>query len=398
MNTTTTYLIKFVLTLLIISFWSSPLQANEITELLQRIEQLEKQVAKGDNKTNAKIDALTDELMQQNQRLRISGFATVSATKSDVDFGSADREFTEKLNYSTDTRAGLQADFKISDDWSATIQGVATAFDEWQTEVEWAFIKYQATNEISFRAGRLRLPLYYYSESLDVGFAYPWVRPPVGFYITSLADYEGADAHYRFYNGDFTHHLSLFVGATEGTFPNGITTSIEEIWGGNYLLNYQNFGFRLAFTKSDISIDFSNVPFLSFLGQQDDQASQYITGFMYTGENLYTLVELSYAESEWNVVREGKQSHATVGYQLGRWMPYATYSFTEAENAHKAQYPQIFKPINLENNSLGIRFDASANINIKFQYDYFYNLLNVNNFQGLKEGTEVYSVSINGIF
>lgn len=38
---------------------------------------------------------------------------------------------------------------------------------------------------------RLRTPQYAHSDALDIGYSYPWVRPPVEMYNLPLDNYEG---------------------------------------------------------------------------------------------------------------------------------------------------------------------------------------------------------------
>jgi len=377
------------------------LAADEISELKQRVEQLEAQLAEQDTALNKKVDKLSNDIRLQHERLRVSGFATVGVTKSDVDFETADREFTEELNFSTDTKAGLQADFDIAEQWHATIQFTANAYENWNTEVEWAFIKYQPRRNLWFRVGRLRFPLYYFSESLDVGFAYPWVRPPMAFYVTSIANFEGMDATYSFYTGEFTHEISLHMGATEGKLPAGLETKVEDIRGLVYQITFYDFGLRFMTQKSTVTNDFSVIQPLSFLGELSDKSQFSSVAFSYIGENLYLLVEGILIDSEWTFIREGEQGQATIGYQWGPWMPFASYTYTSTSNEDKAKYPDIFDPqVQLDNSAVGLRYDINSNVNLKLQYDHFYNLggTSSSNFQGLEEGTDVYTINVNAIF
>src|SRR5690606_35325749 len=50
---------------------------------------------------------------------------------------------------------------------------------------------------LMLRGGRLRSPVFMYSETLDVGYTYPWLRLPDEVYsLVQLTSYEGADAVY----------------------------------------------------------------------------------------------------------------------------------------------------------------------------------------------------------
>ena len=67
--------------------------------------------------------------------------------------------------------------------------------DQWKANLEWAYLAFHATDNLTFRAGRLRTPVFMYSETLDVGITYPWLRLPDEVYSqVQVSNYEGADA------------------------------------------------------------------------------------------------------------------------------------------------------------------------------------------------------------
>ncbi|MCP5015036.1 MAG: hypothetical protein GY938_07080 [Ketobacter sp.] len=375
---------------------SLPTYANEIDDLKQRISDLEAKVEKSDKKNKRKIDSLKDDFKESKQQLRVSGFGTAGVTKSDSTFSTSDREFTEEFNYSTDTKAAVQLDYRMDENWSATIQLMGRAFNEWDTKTEWAFIKYKYNEQLAFRAGRLRLPFYYYSESLDVGFVYPWARPPMPYYVTSISNYEGFDANYRFATGDVTHEASLLVGATKGTLPNGLSIGLEDMWGGTYQVNYKGFGIRLFGMNADADLDFGGA---FGLNEEADRVGYYSIAVSYTGENLFALVEGNRSDTEMVLVRTIEAAHATVGYKWGRWTPYGSYSYNLSLDDGKLLGGALLAPSRLDNSTFGLVFEASTQVNIKFQYDHLYNIGGSNpNFSGLKEGTDVYTINVNAIF
>lgn len=377
---------------------SLPASADEIDDLKKRLSELEAKMEKSDAKNKRKLKALKEDIKEDKQALRISGFGTAGVTKSDSAFSTSDRDFTEEFNYGTDTKAGVQLDYKIGQHWSATVQLTGRANNQWDTNTEWAFIKYKHSDQLAFRAGRLRLPFYYYSESLDVGFVYPWARPPMPFYVTSISNYEGMDANYRFSTGDITHEASAFVGATTGTLPNGLSINLEDVWGGTYQVNWGGFGMRLFGMNADTDLNFGGAFGLNAVA---DRVGYYSTAFFYNGENLFVLIEGNRSDTEMVIVRTSEAAHATAGYRWGIWTPFATYSYNNSldDGDAKLLNGAILPPSRLDNTSLGLVLEASTQVNIKFQYDHLYNIGDGNsNFAGLKEGTDVYTINVNAIF
>ena len=83
-----------------------------------------------------------------------------------------------------DSRVGAQLNARFSPQVSAIVQVTSEQrYDgTYRPEVEWANIKYDVTPDFSIRAGRTVLPSFMVSDYRKVGYATPWVRPPVEVY------------------------------------------------------------------------------------------------------------------------------------------------------------------------------------------------------------------------
>ncbi|WP_214279268.1 hypothetical protein, partial [Escherichia coli] len=55
-------------------------------------------------------------------------------------------------------------------------------------------------------------PLYYYSDFLYIGTAYPWVRPPADVYGWPIYAYDGMNAAYTGQWGGITVDANLWAG------------------------------------------------------------------------------------------------------------------------------------------------------------------------------------------
>jgi hypothetical protein len=91
---------------------------------------------------------------------------------------------------------------EFSSTFSATAQFIARANNPNQGSrptVDWAYLTWQPSEDSAwtFQAGRFRIPLYYYSDYLYVGYAYPWVRPAPDVYGWPIYAYNGANVSYR---------------------------------------------------------------------------------------------------------------------------------------------------------------------------------------------------------
>jgi hypothetical protein len=68
--------------------------------------------------------------------------------------------------------------------------------------LDWAYATWKPTDELTIQAGRKRIPLYYYSDYLYIGYSYPWVRPAPDVYGWPIYAYDGANVTYQKYLGD----------------------------------------------------------------------------------------------------------------------------------------------------------------------------------------------------
>ena len=88
-----------------------------------------------------------------------------------------------------------------------------------------------------------------FSESLEVGFTYPWVRPPIEVYINEITSYEGIDATYRFSMGNWINTLQVSGGSV--TSP---SYEISDYGGIVWTGEFGSWTTRLAITQADVTI------------------------------------------------------------------------------------------------------------------------------------------------
>jgi len=143
----------------------------------------------------AVVVAATTGVGAQAQEFSYSGFGTVGAAVSNQD-DNYQRFVSDNGTVKRDSVLGVQFDAKFSAQWSATLQAkVAPAMDDdrkWETSAAWAFASWRPNNEWLIRAGKVRLPLYLFSENLDVGQSYEFVRMPTEMYsIAPTTDIAG---------------------------------------------------------------------------------------------------------------------------------------------------------------------------------------------------------------
>lgn len=165
-------------------------QADE-QSIEQRLDALQRQV---ENQTQ-----LLDQRTASQQRFRVNGYFSAGALGTDQPGGVYDRYARDDTDFESLSRAGLQLEFRINDDTRFVTQLLSRGAEGWQTRAEWAYIAHDLNADTTVRAGRLRQPLFLFSETLDVGYTQPWITSPAEMYgILSFSSYEGMDLRHRF--------------------------------------------------------------------------------------------------------------------------------------------------------------------------------------------------------
>jgi hypothetical protein len=143
-----------------------------------------------------------------------SGFGTLGLAVSPDAPGRYLRFIDDRPSLQADSVAALQLDARFSPTWSATVQLKAAASDRSDQGLRltpaWAFLAWRPNDEWLLRAGKMRVPVYLHSESLDIGVAHDMARLPVEMYsLAPTNDYTGLNVAYSrgsdwLAGGDFT--------------------------------------------------------------------------------------------------------------------------------------------------------------------------------------------------
>lgn len=108
---------------------------------------------------------------------------------------------------------GLQGTVRFGDALSATAQVLARPNNKnFRPTLDWGYASWAVNDHWTLQAGRKRIPLYYYSDFLYIGNAYPWVRPPQDVYGWPIYAYDGVNAAYSGQWGGFTVDANLWTG------------------------------------------------------------------------------------------------------------------------------------------------------------------------------------------
>ncbi len=361
-----------------------------------------------------------------------SGFASLGAGRI-YDDGKKALDYENEWSFNSDSVIGLQLDKELSEQWSFTGQFVANGFnysgDEIYTpELEWLLLRFQPTGDMTFRMGRIRNPIYYYSATLEVGYTYPWVRPSANTYASfsdPLKHLDGIDFVYNTNHGDVDVEYQLIAGRSEADFY-GLELTNHLVLGAIMTARWSDFMGRMNFGKVNTSIiDPATDTGLGLARTGFKDAAAYATSigldqeaedFLYISNNLeskrkdieiltvgfmwepglWTLMTeaLYFNNEDNNFSNDANGFFVSLAYQLENYTPYITYG--EFHNDFADGIPDKIKETEAlipagslgglraitsaalndfdteqETIALGVRYDFHAQANLKIEVEYF---------------------------
>ena len=197
--------------------------------------------------------------------LNIYGFMSVGVAALDNDSVALD-DFESDANFKQDTVLGIQISKQVNDSTTVTGQLVSRGIDDFKTEAAWAFVSFEATESTTLRMGRLRVPFFYYSEFLEVGYAYNWVRLPNDIYGIPFSSFDGADLVQNFSLGSVDGYVQINYGRQNNDltlFQDTYTADIKNLAGISLNLTQGDFGIRLGVQQTEMSLDSVTDPALT---------------------------------------------------------------------------------------------------------------------------------------
>jgi len=168
--------------------------------------------------------------------LEVSGFARVIGGYLDHD----DRRFegyTDEVSFGEQSLVAVQPTYSFNDKLSVTSQLIGHTNSDRDSGVEWAYLSYQPNSAWHLRAGKLRTPFFIYSDSIDVGYSYPWVTAPIQIYDNYMfSTFNGASASYYQSGSEVALNLEAYYGYFKGDlFFEGskvdLETEVEDLAG-----------------------------------------------------------------------------------------------------------------------------------------------------------------------
>ncbi len=316
-----------------------------------------------------------------------------------------------------DSRLGLQLDANFNQEWHAGVQWVARnhAGNFFEQNLDWAYLRWRPFDDLDVRLGRLGFDAFLLSDYRNVGYAYPWMRPPSEFYAPLFTyHFDGADIAKRFDVGGGWLTLKGYAGHTlDDTLApqSGATVATLEMAmaGGNLVYESGNWRARIGYT---FLTPLREMPLRSLhaaLENPQTQAAWPVAQSVFdtlsiVGKQLhFGAIGLAYDDGTWPIQAEAAYigsniawlpdiatAYLSVGRRFGGVTVYALSGIGQSPAYHVAvPQPSVSTPtladlagrvdhvlnsngVDQVSASLGARWDVYENVALKAQWSHFW--------------------------
>lgn len=345
--------------------------------------------------------------IQWNGFLSVGGGMTFD---DDETFAGYDND----LSFAPDSILGLQASSDLGENLSVTGQLVARG-DTSEVKAEWLYLSYQFNPNLRVNIGRQRSPLFFFSDYVDVGYAYHFQRPPTSIYLSPINSLDSVTLLYDRYMGPVEAKLQLFGGSysendikiadVDGT----LDLEANDMFGGALTLTYNDWlTLRTSYTQAKITLGGSGYAAVDNIRKKAQDTGYSDIAKAFTEEVDYTFkgVALAIDHNNYLLVAEATERHLeqvdqkqksyyiTAAKRFGILTPYVTVERSETRNNKSRLHqgvtvPPITDPDNLPTEALlagfvqgymnstdrneylysvGMRYDFHPSAALKVQY------------------------------
>jgi len=292
-------------------------------------------------------------------------------------------EVKDDVTFLQDSKFGLQVTADVAEDMQAVAQILASAEDDnYSMDIEWAYLDYTASESTNLRVGRIKQPVFLISDYLEVGYAYPWIRPPAEAYSNMPVDsIIGVQLLYQTRIGDMNFGFQPYFGSNTEGVPGQPTVNF---FADNYIgmalrLENRAFTFQLSTFQTDVStvdtegaLNSEGHATLSVASLSWDIANfvgytEYTTRDIEADKGTLTLNTGFNAVPFDALFSDQDGYYITLGYRMGKYLPHVTFATIDSEPAGTVanRYSQGARQDSI---TLGLRYELNDSAALKMEY------------------------------
>ena len=275
--------------------------------------------------------------------VQLSGFGTLAAglpTDSDTEV----RNYTDgEVDFKTGSFFALQAYADLDEGLSATAQIRARGIEDWDPQFTWAYLSYEVQENWRVQVGRQRIPIYLYSDYLDVSYAYHWIAPPSEAYQSFFDSIDGISSIHDFSVGDAMLNMRFYYGQENTTRADGIEFDVDKVFSAVASLNYGWWTFRTTYVQFELTSDLGVGPLSDAWAQtpygyvgddlevKNDDVTGVEVGVIYDDQNWLFVAEYIPASLDHTLIGDFEPWFVSLGKRFGPVLVHGTYGRDKAE-------------------------------------------------------------------
>ncbi len=318
--------------------------------------------------------------------VRINGFASIVGGKA-LDSDTTLYGYDDEVSFKNESVFALQLSADLQEKLTATAQIVARGENDFDAEFEWAYLTYEINDELQLSAGKMRAPFYKYSDFLDVGYAYRWVRPPQSVYSLDFSTYEGLSLLYNTNIGDWDSSVQVIYGSFDDD-AGGARTVLDDFTGFNWSVSHDWFSARAAYFMSDTTVVLNEgselkglidvlaasgfVEESESLDVNKDSSTFLALGFGIDYNDILVDAEYTKLSQDNSILPDEDQYYVSVGYRMDDVTVHLTYEDNDDSNS-ASNFDQLAQipPLNDAINGAFTSMSAKSNVySIGARYDF----------------------------
>lgn len=261
------------------------------------------------------------------------------------------------FEFNQESMIGLQGQAVLDEKLRATVQIIGRGGERFQASAEWAYLSYDLNNAFTLNVGKFRHPVYYYSDFLDVGYTYHWIRPPTQVYNGPSA-MTGANLFYSQLVGDFYITSQAWFGSAPVVWD-GLNFDVYNNKGINFTFGQDWWKLRAVYHTTDFNLyDPPGAPVGTVV---ENKLTYYAFAAIIETDTIDVIAE--YTDMKLPNVPLQKWWYISAGYSIGDFTPHITYN----ENPNNPINPYGWAQ-SAEVLTYGVRWDFHPGVAFKAEY------------------------------
>lgn len=289
--------------------------------------------------------------------VKFNGFASV---KAGMTLGSDDElyKYSDQFSFKNESLIGLQFTADLQEKLSVTGQLIGRGVDGFDADFEWAYVSYQVSDSVKINAGRIKTPFYKYTDFVDVGYAYDWMRVPQAVYNLNFTSLDGVSLYYTSELMGFDSSLLLNVGTNDGNPEiNGsvVQGKLRDGYAMTWELSRDFIALRLAHLGGELTMsDPQLTGFADILTQagfgsladdlvlEDDRAKFYGVAVTIDKNDWILVSEVTQTKLDTTLIADRSAYYVSLGHRFGSVTPFI--SFEKINNQAKSELYENVPP------------------------------------------------------